>query len=137
MKRRNDIRFAMHGSALSRANASHGAQEAHATRPASMSPDLAACVGRTETALRADAHRRSPARCVGRPAAAARATAGTPPAAGSPALSAAPFPRVRVIAARVHARRRDTHAHAGAADRCRRPHRPFSSVRLTLMQDHS
>ncbi|HDR8959651.1 hypothetical protein QZM46_21060 [Burkholderia vietnamiensis] len=134
MKRRNDIRFAMHGSALSRA---HGAQEAHATRPAGMSPDLAACVGRTETAVRADAHRRSPARCVVRPVAAARATAGTPPAAGSPALSAAPFPRVRVVAARVHARRRDTHAHAGAADRCRRPHRPFSSVRLTLMQDHS
>ncbi|RQR31765.1 hypothetical protein DIE23_17235 [Burkholderia sp. Bp9143] len=132
MKHRNDIRFVTTGSALRRAGRMR-APHAHAG---------VAPVARVATAMCVVAHRSLSLRLVRQLAAApaAIAVAILALAAGNPAMAAAAATLACAIA--VHgappfAHRRIAHARVAPAMTSPARHRPFSSVRLTLMQDHS
>ncbi|QQJ97965.1 hypothetical protein JG536_04690 [Burkholderia ambifaria] len=126
MKQRDDIRFATTGSALRRADRMR-ARRLHA----GIAP-----VARAATALRVVVHRSLSLRRV-MPLAAAP-VAIVAPSASNPAMAAATLACARVVrGAPAFSRRRLAHARAAPFKPSPARHRPFSSVRLTLMQDHS
>ncbi|CAI8839196.1 MULTISPECIES: hypothetical protein [Burkholderia] len=126
MKQRDDIRFATAGSALRRA----GRMRARHRR-AGIAP-----VARAATALRVVVHRSLSLRRV-MPLAAARVAIAAP-SAGNGVMTAATLACARAVrGAPAFSRRRLAHARAAPFMPSPARHRPFSSVRLTLMQDHS
>ncbi len=126
MKHRDDIRFATTGSALRRAGRMR-ARHLHA----GIAP-----VARAATALRVVVHRSLSLRRVMPLAAAPVAIAAL--SAGNPAMTAATLACARTVrGAPACSRRRIAHARAAPFRPSPARHRPFSSVRLTLMQDHS
>ncbi|WP_175735027.1 hypothetical protein [Burkholderia ambifaria] len=116
MKQRDDIRFATAGSAQRRAGRMHARHLRAGIAP----------VARAATALRVVVHRSLSLRRV-------------MPLAAAPVAIAAPSAGNRVMAAATLAfwPRRIAHARAAPFKPSPARHRPFSSVRLTLMQDHS
>ncbi|MBR8182645.1 hypothetical protein KDW54_09595 [Burkholderia ambifaria] len=126
MKQRDDLRFATTGSALRRAGRMR-ARRLHA----GIAP-----VARAATALRVVVHRSLSLRRV-MPLAAAPVTIAAP-SAGNRAMTAATLAYARAVrGAPAFSRRRLAHARAAPFRPSPARHRPFSSVRLTLMQDHS
>ncbi|UEP28793.1 MULTISPECIES: hypothetical protein [unclassified Burkholderia] len=126
MKHRDDIRFATTGSALRRTGRMR-ARHLHA----GIAP-----VARAATALRVVVHRSLSLRRVMPLAAAPVAIAAL--SAGNPAMTAATLACARTVrGAPACSRRRIAHARAAPFRPSPARHRPFSSVRLTLMQDHS
>ncbi|WP_322023471.1 hypothetical protein [Burkholderia sp. BCC1977] len=130
MKHRNDIRFAATGSAQCRA----GRVRAPRTHAGS------APVARVATALCAAARRSLSLRLVMQLGAApvAIAVAIAALSAGNPVMAAATLAcAIAIRGAPAFARRRIAQARTAHAMPSPARHRPFSSVRLTLMQDHS
>ncbi|MBR8345053.1 hypothetical protein [Burkholderia ambifaria] len=126
MKQRDDIRFATAGSALRRA----GRMRARRLR-AGIAP-----VARAATALHVVSHRRLSLRRVMPLAVAHVAIAAL--SAGNGVMTAATLACARTVrGAPAFSRRRIAHARAAPFMPSPARHRPFSSVRLTLMQDHS
>ncbi|EDT43453.1 hypothetical protein [Burkholderia ambifaria] len=126
MKHRDDIRFATTGSALRRA----GRMRARHLR-AGIAP-----AARAATALRVVVHVSLSLRRVMPLAAAPVAIAAL--SAGNPVMAAATLACARTVrCAPAFSRRRIAHARAAPFMPSPARHRPFSSVRLTSMQDHS
>ncbi|EDT02419.1 conserved hypothetical protein [Burkholderia ambifaria IOP40-10] len=126
MKQRDDIRFATTGSALRRAG---GVRTRHLH--AGIAP-----VARSATALRVVVHRSLSLRPVMPLAAAPVAIVAL--SAGNRVMTAATLACARAVrGAPAFSRRRIAHARATPFKPSPARHRPFSSVRLTLMQDHS
>ena len=140
MKHRDDIRFATSGSALRRTGRMH----------APSTPAGIASVARAATALCDVARRSMSPRVVPRLLRLAMPLAAEPVAAiaiavaarsaGTSAMAATAATLACAIAVRgatAFADRRVAHARAAPATPSPARHRPFSSVRLTLMQDPS
>ncbi|MFP3505843.1 hypothetical protein [Burkholderia sp. SIMBA_062] len=126
MKHRDDIRFATTGSALRRA----GRMRARRLRAGIARVAIAA------TALRVVVHRSVSLRRV-MPLAAARGAIAAP-SAGNCVMAAATLACARAVrGVSAFSRRRLAQAWAEPFMPSRARHRPFSSVCLTLMQDHS